>query len=136
MSAASKRKILIVDDHPAYASVLAASLRSRGFEVIVTHEGEKAVSLAEAERPDLALLDIMMPKMGGTEVRAELMKRPATQAIPVIYLTGLRPPQYSKASNKASRGPVVPTVGKSEDLSELLQAIRQTLSNLNPPALK
>lgn len=126
---AAKKKILLVDDHPAYSSALGASLKLHGFDVLSTPDIDRALALAESEKPDLILLDIMMPKMGGTEVRAELLKRPATKSIPTIFLTGLRPPRYAIPSSKgtAGRPAGVRTVGKSDDIKELLGAIREVL---------
>ena len=129
-AAAVKKKILLVDDHPAYSSVLAASLRTQGFDVLSTDDTEKALGLAETEKPNLILLDIMMPQMGGTEVRAELLKRPATKEIPVIFLTGLRQPRFAATRPKdaaPARPATVRTIGKSDDLKELLEAIREAL---------
>ena len=130
MAAASKKKLLLVDDHAAYSSILSAALKNQGFDVVSTDDVDRAFTLAETEKPDLILLDIMMPKMGGTEVRAELLKRPATKNIPTIYLTGLRPPRYSAPSKgDGPRASTVRTVGKSDDLKELLDAIRDTFGS-------
>ena len=68
----------------------------------------------------------MMPQVGGTEVRAELMKNPVTRGIPIIFLTGLRAPQTNRKT------PIyhdLKVIGKSRDFKELLEAIQETLKN-------
>lgn len=119
-----KKKILIVDDNTSYSSVLAAALKSKGYEVMAIDDSDQVLDLAEVFRPDVVLLDIMMPKMGGPEIRAEFLKRPSLQKTPVLYLTGLKAPGYGKSSSR-SKGPKVRTIGKSEDLEELLKAISE-----------
>ena len=122
------QKILIVDDDKNYASVLIDSLKFHGFEATTVQDVDCVLEAAQAFKPDIVLLDIMMPKMAGTEVRSELLKNPATKLTPVIYLTGLRPPRYSPRSKGTANRPTgVRTVGKSGDLRELLDAIRETL---------
>jgi two-component system response regulator ResD len=79
-----QRRILIVDDEPVVAEVLERYLRREGFEVAVARDGEAAVDTALADKPDLILLDLMLPRLDGLEVfrliRAHL-------PVPVIMLT-------------------------------------------------
>jgi CheY-like chemotaxis protein len=117
------KKILIVDDFPDYANLLEKSLKIEGFRTIVVHNGEEAIQKAKTEKPDLILLDIMMPGVGGTEVRIELMKDPDTKNIPLLFLTGLRAPQSKKKSTGG-----IKVIGKSNDFKELLDAIREVFS--------
>ena len=117
------KTILIVDDFHDYVALLEKKLRSEGFATLAAYDGETAIRLARSERPDLVLLDIMMPNIGGTEVRVELMKEEDTKAIPVLFLTGLRAPRFSKASPSG-----VKVIGKSNDFNDLLAAIREALA--------
>jgi len=117
------KTILIVDDFADYAKLLDNQLRAEGFRTLTTHDGESAIRKAKSEKPDLIILDIMMPNLGGTEVRVELLKDPSTKDIPIIFLTGLRSPH----SKKISSIPSVKTLGKSSDFKELLDAIREAL---------
>ena len=116
------KTILVVDDFPDYVGLLEKKLRAEGFNVLTAADGPTAIQKAKAERPDLIILDIMMPDIGGPEVRIELMKDLATKSIPLIFLTGLRPP-HSKPGMSAG----VRVIGKSGDFQELLNAIRETL---------
>ncbi len=117
------KTILIVDDVAEYAALLESRLKAEGFGTLTANDGETAIRKAKSNKPDLIILDIMMPKLGGTEVRIELLKDPVTKDIPIIFLTGLRPPQSKKGSLTSG----VKTFGKSGDPKELLEAIRETL---------
>jgi CheY-like chemotaxis protein len=114
--------ILIVDDFVDYAGLLEKRLRAEGYDTLVAHDGEDGLVRVRERKPDLILLDIMMPKIGGTEMKAELMNDPALRDIPIIFLTGLRAP-HSKKKSPAG----VKTVGKSNDFKELLDAITEAL---------
>jgi len=116
-------KILIVDDFVEYADLLGKRLRSDGFQVVVVYDGASTLETARKEKPDLIILDIMMPEIGGTEARTQIMNDPATKNIPIIFLTGLRAPHAAK--KPAFDG--VKVIGKSKDFSELLAAIREVL---------
>ena len=70
-----KKKILIVDDEPDILDVLKYNLEKEGYEVAQAKNGNKAISKANDFRPDLILLDIMMPKKDGFEVCRELRKK-------------------------------------------------------------
>jgi two-component system sensor histidine kinase/response regulator len=81
--------ILIVDDVPENISTLFHFLDINNFEVLVARDGESAIELIEYERPDLILLDVMMPGIDGFETCRRLKKNPNTKEIPVIFMTAL-----------------------------------------------
>ena len=115
--------ILVVDDYVDFARLLESRLKAEGFKTEVVNDGLLAIQKAKALKPDLIVLDIMMPEVGGNEVHVELMKDPATRDIPVIFLTGLRAPQSKhKAQNHSAK-----VIGKSNDFKELLDAIHEAL---------
>lgn len=78
------RKILVVDDNPKIVEVLAAYLRTEGFDVATAADGPEALALAESERPDLALLDIMLPGIDGIELTRRFQR---DYDLPVILVT-------------------------------------------------
>ncbi|OQW94177.1 MAG: hybrid sensor histidine kinase/response regulator, partial [Beggiatoa sp. IS2] len=84
-----KNTILIVDDMPDNITVLLAFLSNVGFRVLVTPNGEQGVKTAEYARPDLILLDVMMPGIDGFEVCRLLKSQPRTRDIPIIFMTAL-----------------------------------------------
>jgi DNA-binding response OmpR family regulator len=79
--------ILVVDDNHSLCNVLESVLRKAGFEVLTALDGEQGLRLAQANTPDLIILDIVMPKLDGYEVCRQLQAHPETAAIPVILLT-------------------------------------------------
>ena len=82
-----RQLILIVDDVPANVHVMASALRD-GYRIKTATNGAAAIEIASrADKPDLILLDVMMPHMSGHDVLRELRARPATESIPVIFVT-------------------------------------------------
>ena len=79
--------ILVVDDDQDNVTIAREILLSRGFEVRVAYNGPSALASVEQQRPDLVLLDIMMPQMSGMEVLERLRANPATAGVPVILVT-------------------------------------------------
>ena len=87
-----KKHILLVDDEVDFAQTLALRIELRGYEVSIVHSGEEALRKAK-EKPDLILLDVMMPVMGGYEVCRRLRQDNQTKHIPIIMLTAKKMPQ-------------------------------------------
>ena len=85
----NKKKILLVEDDEVLASVYRARLEMEGFEVEEVHDGEKALSVAINFRPDLILLDVMMPNINGFDVLDILKNTPETMNMRIIMLTAL-----------------------------------------------
>jgi adenylate cyclase len=79
--------ILVVDDVPDNVEILQLRLESRGYEVITAGDGEAALTMVRDERPDLVLLDIMMPRLDGIATVKEIKADPALPFIPVILVT-------------------------------------------------
>ncbi len=80
---------MLVDDEPANLTLLEELLHLEGYATVSAESGAEALSLARASRPDLILLDIMMPEMDGFDVCDRLRKDTALQTVPVIFLTAL-----------------------------------------------
>ena len=81
--------ILLVDDEPANLILLEELLHLKGYATVSAPSGDEALSMAQADRPDLILLDIMMPDLDGFDVCQRLRKDPTLQTVPVIFLTAL-----------------------------------------------
>lgn len=88
-----KKRILLVEDDIALASVYRSRLELEGFEINEVHNGEDALSTAISFKPDLVLLDAMMPKISGFDVLDILRNTPETTNIRVIMLTALSQPK-------------------------------------------
>jgi DNA-binding response OmpR family regulator len=89
----TKKKILLVEDDIALAAVYRSRLELEGFEINEVHNGEDALSAAVSFKPDLILLDAMMPKISGFDVLDILRNTPETTNIRVIMLTALSQPK-------------------------------------------
>jgi DNA-binding response OmpR family regulator len=83
------KKILIIDDYPDNVFLLQDRLEKEGFEVIKAYHGETGIQKAVGEKPDLILLDIMMPDISGFDVCKILTANQETKLIPIILLTAL-----------------------------------------------
>jgi two-component system alkaline phosphatase synthesis response regulator PhoP len=83
----SKGKILVVDDEIYIVHILDFSLGMEGYEVVTALDGEQALERVASEKPDLIVLDIMMPKLDGYEVCRAVKANPATKNVPVILLS-------------------------------------------------
>jgi two-component system, OmpR family, phosphate regulon response regulator PhoB len=83
-------KILVVEDERDIAALIAYHLTKEGYRVRTAEGGNEALAAAAAERPDLLLLDVMLPGFSGYEVLAELRRRPESVDLPVIVLTARR----------------------------------------------
>ncbi|MBM3287717.1 MAG: response regulator [Candidatus Eisenbacteria bacterium] len=82
-----RKRILVVDDEIYIVHILEFSLTMEGYQVLTAADGEEAMRLIEQERPDLVVLDIMMPKMDGYEVCRRLRQDEQLKGIPVILLS-------------------------------------------------
>ena len=84
---ATERTILVVDDEPDVVAFLETTLKAEGFKVLSAYDGISALDICGTEKPDLVLLDIMMPMMSGYEVCEQIKANPLTQHIPVLCLS-------------------------------------------------
>ncbi len=83
----AKARILAVDDQKQIARMVQISLEQAGFEVDVAYDGQEALDKVAADKPDLVVLDVMMPGMDGWEVLRRLKAKEETASIPVVMLT-------------------------------------------------
>ncbi len=86
---ATKSTIMVVDDDPDLVDILRARLEQREFNVMGVYSGSQALAGLEKQKPNLIVLDIMMPQMDGLEVLRRLKAAPETSSIPIILLTAL-----------------------------------------------
>ena len=81
------RTILVADDDPVILGLLEVNFEMEGFDVVTAEDGAVALEIARTTRPDVIVLDVMMPKMSGHEVAAALQADPALADIPVIFVS-------------------------------------------------
>ena len=89
----TKKKILLVEDDEALAAVYKSLLEIEGFDSMIVYNGEEALTAARQFRPDLILLDAMMPKISGFDVLDILRNTPETNNVHVVMLTALSQPK-------------------------------------------
>lgn len=80
-------KILVVEDSPMIQEILVERLRFRNYEVVVAHDGQEGVEVAQREQPDLILMDISLPVMDGWEATEHIRRIESIKNVPIIALT-------------------------------------------------
>jgi CheY-like chemotaxis protein len=109
-------KILLVDDSKVIRRENVSALQKAGYEVIYAEEGESALKMAQEEKPDLILLDMIMPKMSGPEVLQNLKNNPETAGIPIVVVSSLSEKNRQKlidlgAEDYLEKNELMPTRG-------------------------
>jgi DNA-binding response OmpR family regulator len=119
-----KIKIQVTDDEPNIVQTLKDRLEMNDFDVVVAHNGSDGLKIAEQERPDVILLDVIMPVMNGLEMLEMLRKQPWGQEPSVIMLTARSQTQDIARANACG---IDDYIIKPFDLSELLEKIESIL---------
>jgi len=122
-----KNKILIVDDEATITRLLKLNLETSGdYEVREENEGLKALAAARQFKPDLVLLDVMMPDMDGGDVAAQLQSDRLLKKIPIIFLTAAVKKEELTASGGVIGG--FPYIAKPLDMKGVLEQIELQLA--------
>jgi CheY-like chemotaxis protein len=128
-----RTRILAVDDNEQNLRLLAAVLSRRGFEILEARDATSAVAIARAERPDLILMDVMLPDIDGLTATRELKADALTRAIPVIAVTANA---MTGDAAKALEAGCCAHVTKPVDGRLLLEAVDRALANARAAALR
>ncbi|HEV2529566.1 MAG TPA: response regulator [Thermomicrobiales bacterium] len=115
-------RILVVDDEPTICEFIQEFLEDEGYWPVCAHNGAEALQHIHRTRPDLVLMDIMMPGLDGREVVRQLQEHPTYSAIPVILMSA------AVRWDEAVDGPIQ-FISKPFDLERLLRMINQTISH-------
>jgi len=119
-----KKKILIIEDELTLRSVLAEKLKSDGFEVLEAKNGEEGLEVSISQKPNLILLDIVMPKMDGLTMLEKLREDSWGKKVPVIILTNLSSgAEMSRSAENGVSGYLVKTDWKLEDVVKKIKEI-------------
>ena len=121
-------RILIADDNPSNADLLDAHLDGSGFDTKLVYNGEDALAAAREWKPDLILLDVMMPKLSGFEVCRRLRADPATSGVSVLMVTALD--QATDVETAVDAG-TDDFITKPINKTELLLRVRAMLDSRN-----
>lgn len=119
------KKILIVEDEQLIGDLVQRKLREAGYYAFVARDGEEALKLIQVERPHLVLLDIVLPRLNGFEVLAELRKDAELRKTPVIIISNSgQPTEIEKAREAGVRDWLIKT---EFDPAEVLAKVRQQI---------
>lgn len=124
-------KILVVEDSKFLRLATERALAHAGYEVSSAGDGEQALLMAREKMPDLILLDMLLPKMGGPEVLRALKKEAATAEIPVVVLTGLSQKNAERLGEDGAAGFLEKSaLGLDKGSEALLVAVRDLVRRL------
>jgi CheY-like chemotaxis protein len=121
----SAQKILVIDDQPNLRLLVSKILEIEGYEVTTASNGDEGIAMAKSQKPDLILLDVMMPKKNGYQLAAELKLKDDTQQIPIVLMTG--------TSQMVGEGiqlstPAIDKLAKPFGKDELVAIVRKNLA--------
>ncbi len=119
-------KILLAEDDRFLRRAAEATLKKKGYAVVTAADGQEALDAAQRERPDLILLDVIMPKLHGFEVLERLKASPETRNIPVVMLSNLG--QDADQALALQRGAVAYLVKANVGLSDLARHVADILA--------
>ncbi|MBU1006765.1 MAG: response regulator [Candidatus Omnitrophica bacterium] len=119
-----KKRVLVVDDDPDLLKMLKLRIESEGFEFMSAQNGEEMLDIMKLKKPDVILLDVMLPKMDGYTALREMKKEEAYKDIPVIVLTAK---EKKKVGDLFALEGVSLFMEKPFESRELLQKIRSLL---------
>lgn len=115
-------KILLVEDEPLLGNLLKQRLDKEGFEVVLAHDGEEALARLREAKPDLILLDIILPKISGFELLETLQADPQFEKAPVIIISNLG--QESDVARGQSLGAIQYFVKAKVSIEELVEHVK------------
>ncbi len=124
-----KRLVLVVDDDPDLVESVSMKLESKGFRVAKAYDGVEAWDKIRQEKPDLVLLDVMMPRKDGYELCRELKEDPLYKGIVVVLLTAVaenvKSSKYTHQDGKST--PADDYIAKPIDLDRLMEVVKDNL---------
>lgn len=120
------KKILFIEDEATLQKTFGDILKQADYEIISALDGETGLKLAKAKKPDLILLDLILPAMSGFEILEKLKKDPETKGIPVIVLTNLERMEDVEQAIKA--GATTYLVKTQYKIEEVIEKIKKTLA--------
>ncbi len=122
-----KKKIVVADDEKFIATAYSDGLSRAGFDITVAHDGEEAYRKIEETRPDLVLLDLIMPKQNGFEVLKKLKANNELKSIPVAIMSNLS--QETDETEAKKLGAIQFIVKSDISLQELIEKIKKIFAS-------
>jgi CheY-like chemotaxis protein len=119
------KTILFIEDESALQKTFGEIIKNEGYEIISALNGEDGLKLAKVKKPDLILLDLVLPKIHGFDVLKQLKSDPETKEIPVIVLTNLE--EIGNVEKAIELGATTYLVKAQYSLPEVIEKIKKTL---------
>jgi len=120
-------KILFIEDEISLQTTLGGALKEAGFEIENAYDGEAGLKAAQTSKPDLILLDLILPKMDGFQVLKDLKSGAGTKDIPVIVLTNLE--SADDVGKVIALGATTYLVKSNYELGDIVEKIKEILKN-------
>ena len=120
---AEQPRILLVDDEPSIVKMVGKRLEVEGFQVLVAMDGQEGLNKAQTERPDLMILDLMLPKMNGYEVCSALKHDARYQNIPIILFTAKAQDKDEKFGMECGANAYVRKPFRAQELVEKIRTL-------------
>ena len=119
----SPRTILIVDDFDDTRLLLRTWLQKKGFRVVEAENGNRAISAAESQRPDLIIMDVEMPELDGLEATRKIRELEGFEAVPILAVSAYGADQYRDHALAAGCNEYVSTPFEPDELERLIRAL-------------
>jgi len=119
------KNILFIEDESVLQKTVGSALKQEGYKVISATDGESGFNTAKSRKPDLILLDIILPKINGFEVLKKLKETPETKDIPVIILTNLE--RISDIDKALESGATTYLIKVDYSLEEIVKKVKKAL---------
>jgi len=126
-------KVLLIEDDPLLIDIYTTKLKQSGFEVEVVEQGDKAVAFVQETRPDVILLDIVLPHVDGWEILEQLQRQETTKNVPVAVLSNLG--QKEEIEKGLRMGAAKYLIKAHYTPSEVVEEVKQLLQIKVQPAL-
>ena len=123
------KKVLVIDDERSQVQLLKSLLEANLYEVIAAADGQEGLDLAKKNKPDLIVMDVMMPKMDGAQAVQLLKEDPSTKDIPIIFLTAIlgKEEEREEGLDINVGGLQYPTIAKPVNSVEFLTRVKNIL---------
>ena len=120
------RRVLLIEDEPAIRDIYSTKLRMTGYEVLEARDGLEGLDRALHDRPDIVLLDVLMPEKDGFETLSDLKANASSRDVPVILMTNLN--QDFEVKRGMSLGAAAYLVKANTSLDKIVETVEKTLS--------
>ena len=119
-------KILVIEDNPVDAKMIRTNLKAEGYQVIGADNGKDGIKLAQKKKPDLIIMDMILPGMHGLETSIKLKENPGTKKIPIIAVTVMDSSDFIRECYKEG---ISAFIKKPYDFKELFNTIEKNIGN-------